>query len=114
MHSQQLLLRRNHQVCLERCAFYRDGLSLSDVTTYQRIAAEHGLDAELVTGLFLDPRTRAKALAEQEHAAALGVHSYPSLLAHTPAGMVKIGSPVATAEQLRSSIERLQGATVNS
>jgi len=94
-------------------AFYRDGLSLSDVTTYQHIAAEHGLDAELVTQLFLDPGTRNKALAEQEHADALGVHSYPTLLAHTPTGMVKIGSPVATAAQLHTSIERLQRAIVN-
>ncbi|WP_323959368.1 DsbA family protein [Arthrobacter sp. JZ12] len=92
-------------------AFYRDGLSLSGVTAYQRIAAEHGLDTELVTRLFLDPKTRDTALAEQEQAAALGVHSYPTLLAHTPSGLVKIGSPVATAEQLRTSIERLHAVT---
>jgi putative protein-disulfide isomerase len=79
------------------------------VATCQRIATEQSLDAEHVTRLYLDPRTRDKALAEQEHADALGVHSYPTLLAHTTDGLVKIGSPVSSVQQLWNIILRLHG-----
>jgi len=91
-------------------AFYIDGLSLSDTGTYRAIATREGLDPDLVEKLYTDPGTREKALAEQERVADLGIHSYPTLLVHTAAGPVKIGSPVYSAQQLRKALKDLQEA----
>jgi hypothetical protein len=49
-------------------------------------------------------------LAEQERVADLGIHSYPTLLVHTAAGPVKIGSPVNSAQQLRKALKDLHEA----
>ncbi|WP_258803627.1 DsbA family protein [Pseudarthrobacter sp. NS4] len=91
-------------------AFYIDGLSLSETGTYRTIATREGLDPDLVEKLYTDPGTREKALSEQERVADLGIHSYPTLLMHTAAGPVKIGSPVYSAQQLRKALKDLQEA----
>lgn len=91
-------------------AFYIDGLSLSDTGTYRTIATREGLDPDLVEKLYTDPGTRERALSEQERVADLGIHSYPTLLAHTAGGLVKIGSPVYSAQQLRKALKDLQEA----
>lgn len=91
-------------------AFYIDGLSLSDTGTYRTIATRQGLDPDLVEKLYTIPATREKALAEQERTGDLDIHSYPTLLVHTAGGLVKIGSPVSSAQQLRKALTDLQEA----
>ncbi len=94
-------------------AFYIDGLSLSDKGTYRTIATREGLDPDLVEKLYTDPGIRDKALSEQSLVADLGIHSYPTLLVHTPSGLVKIGSPVYSAQQLRDALKDLQETQLN-
>lgn len=90
-------------------AFYEDGLSLSSPQTYRVIAEREGLDADALVAAFEDPATATAAAAERQRARALGVDSYPTLLARTDRGLVKIGSPVAGAEHLRQAVEALRG-----
>ncbi|PWJ54928.1 putative protein-disulfide isomerase [Quadrisphaera granulorum] len=90
-------------------AFYVDGLSLSSPQTYRVIAEREGLDADALVAAFEDPATDAAAAAERQRARALGVDSYPTLLARTDRGLVKIGSPVAGVEHLRQAVAALRG-----
>ncbi|MFI5877335.1 DsbA family protein [Streptomyces sp. NBC_00377] len=62
-------------------AFYVDGLSLSEPTTYRKVAERTGLDADAVTAAFEAPETRAAAEADFARAAELGVNAFPTLLA---------------------------------
>jgi putative protein-disulfide isomerase len=81
-------------------AFYVDGLSLSEASTYRRIAEGLGLDADAVVTSFAAPDGRAAAVRDFTHAARLGVTSYPTLLLHTDTGVVRLGGPASTAAQL--------------
>ena len=90
-------------------AFYQDGLSLSDLETYRHIAAKEQLDIEQVLALLEDPGTAQIAAAERAHARNLGVHSYPTLLAHTSTGLSRVGSAVSSAAHLQSAVEQLAG-----
>ncbi len=54
-------------------AFYVDGLSLSEASTYRRIAERLGLDADAVVTGFAAPDGRAAAVRDFTHAARLGV-----------------------------------------
>lgn len=80
-------------------AFYLDGLSLSETSTYRRIAEQLGL-----TVTRLD--ARAAAVRDFTQAARLGVTSYPTLLLHTDTGVVRLGGPTSTATQLTSAVDR--------
>lgn len=85
-------------------AFYFDGLSLSEASTYQHIADQLGLDA--VAAVFTSPDGRAAAVHDFTQAARLGVTSYPTLLLHTDTGVVRLGGPAATATQLTAALDR--------
>lgn len=80
-------------------AFYLDGLSLSETSTYQHIADQLGLG-------FTAPDSRAAAVNDFTQAARLGVTSYPTLLLHTDTGVVRLGGPAATATQLTAALDR--------
>jgi putative protein-disulfide isomerase len=82
-------------------AFYFDGLSLSEASTYQHIADQLGLDAG-----FTSPDGRAAAVHDFTQAARLGVTSYPTLLLHTDTGVVRLGGPAAKATQLTAALDR--------
>ncbi len=61
-------------------AFYVDGLSLSDPATYRAVAIAAGLDPDAVADGFASPNSAVAAAQDFARAAALGVHSYPTLL----------------------------------
>lgn len=87
-----------------QAAFYRDGLSLSEATTYRTIAETHGLDVEQVSDHLHAPSTAEAARQEQEQLRDLGVHSYPTLLLRRGDQLVQVGDPTASAAQLREQI----------
>jgi putative protein-disulfide isomerase len=84
-------------------AFYFDGLSLSEASTYRHIAGQLGLAADTVLTAF-DARTGAAQ--DFTRAARLGVTSYPTLLLHTGTGVLRLGGPAATAAQLTAALDR--------
>jgi putative protein-disulfide isomerase len=61
--------------------FYVDGLSLSDSTTYRRVAEDAGLDADAVVAAFEGAEAQAAAEADFHLASVLGVKGFPTLLA---------------------------------
>ncbi|UUU19857.1 DsbA family protein [Streptomyces sp. DSM 40750] len=61
-------------------AFYVDGRSLSDPTTYRVVAEAAGLDADAVVAAFEAPEARAAAAADFRRAADLRVTGFPTLL----------------------------------
>lgn len=85
-------------------AFYRDGRSLSDAETYAVIADDRGLDGDAVQRQLDDDVIAGQARRDQEWLAELGVHSYPMLLLRRGDELVQIGSPTASAAQLRAQI----------
>jgi putative protein-disulfide isomerase len=87
-------------------AFYVDGLSLSEASTYRRLAQQLGLDIEAVSSAFASPRTQTLATEDFTRAAQLGVTSYPTLLLHTATGVVRLGGPAATAAHLTDALDR--------
>lgn len=87
-------------------AFYVNGHSLSQVQTYRGIADEVNLDTKSVTAAFLDREVAATARAEQQWIESLGVKHYPTLLVQTPRGLVEVGSPTASASELRAAVEQ--------
>jgi putative protein-disulfide isomerase len=87
-------------------AFYLDGLSLSETSTYQHIAERLDLDADAVTSGFAAPDGRAAAVRDFTQAARLGATSYPTLLLHTDTGVVRLGGPTSTARQLTDAFDR--------
>lgn len=87
-------------------AFYVDGLSLSDASTYQHLAGQLGLDAEAVLTAFASPSTHILAAQDFTRAARLGVTSYPTLLVHTGTGVMRLGGPTSTATQLTDALDR--------
>lgn len=87
-------------------AFYADGLSLSELSTFEVIAERMGLDAQEVRGHFLSEANAAVALREQQQLQQLGVQSYPTLLLRRPDTLIQFGSPTATAAELRAQLEQ--------
>lgn len=88
-----------------QASFYRDGRSLSDPETYAAIARANGLDSGEVQSLLGDERVIDTARQEQSWLAELGIHSYPLLLLRRGDELVQIGSPAASAQQLRAQID---------
>ena len=87
-------------------AFYVDGLSLSAPETYRRIAQATALDAEAVLSRRDTAEARTTAVADFVRARELGVASYPTLLAHTPTGVARLGGPTSTAGQLGAALDQ--------
>ncbi|WP_129664985.1 DsbA family protein [Phytoactinopolyspora endophytica] len=87
-------------------AFYFDGLSLSEASTYRHIAEQQGLDADAVVTGFVSPTGRTAAAQDFTRAARLGVTSYPTLLLHTDTGVIRLGGPASTEAQLTNAIDR--------
>ena len=87
-------------------AFYLDGLSLSEPETYRRVAETTGLDPEAVLARLESTEAKAAAVADFARARELGVASYPTLLAHTPTGVARLGGPTSTAAQLGAALDQ--------
>ncbi|MBF0807432.1 hypothetical protein E4U03_02235 [Rothia nasimurium] len=63
-----------------------------------------GLDAEAVRVALKDPDVAARAAAEHQQVLGLGVDHYPTLLAVTERGLVEVGSPTASAAEIKAAL----------
>jgi len=93
-------------VALQR-AFYVDGQSLSDPDTYRTVAQAAGLDADPVVEHFQSPGGQAAAEADFARAAALGVDSFPTLLAVHGDTTAVLARGDATADQIDQRLTAL-------
>ena len=92
-------------------AFYVDGRSLSDASTYMWIAETNGLDPDAVLARRDSADAAADAAADFARARDLGVSSFPTLLVHTPTGVARLGGPTSTATQLSAALDHHDKAT---
>lgn len=83
-----------------QAAFYVDGLSLSDVATYQKVAQAAGLDADAVVAAFEAPEAQTAAYADFRRAVQLGVTGFPTLLAVDGDSVTPLAYGQATADEV--------------
>ncbi|MFJ5680857.1 DsbA family protein [Streptomyces sp. NPDC093097] len=67
-------------------AFYHDGMSLSDPTTYTTLATRHGLDPDMAATALTDPAHREQAQAEFTRTRSLGITAFPTVLLDAGSG----------------------------
>ncbi|SDW07157.1 putative protein-disulfide isomerase [Paenibacillus sp. CF384] len=77
-------------------AFYHEGRSLSDPSTYQEIAWNQGLDGNEMLHRLDDPAIHAEARADYIKAGQLGAKSFPTLLVQTESEIIQLGIGSAT------------------
>ncbi len=87
-----------------QATFYGEGLSLSSEAAYGFAAQRLGLDVEAVRAALQDPDVAARAAAEQQQVLGLGVDHYPTLLAVTERGLAEVGSPTASAAEIKAAL----------
>jgi putative protein-disulfide isomerase len=87
-------------------AFYLDGLSLSEPTTYRTVAEQAGLDGAAVVAAFADPRPAA---ADFQRAAQLGVTGFPTLIAAHGDSLTPIAYGHASPDQVEERLVALSG-----
>ncbi|MEU4206276.1 hypothetical protein [Rothia terrae] len=63
------------------------------------------IDAQSVIRAFESDEIREKARAEQRQVLDAGVDHYPTLAVVTPQGLVEVGSPTASASDMKAQIE---------
>lgn len=85
-------------------AFYQDGKSLSDTSTYLEIADSFGLDSELISQRLKDEDIRKDAHEDFTRVQNLDVHSYPTLLLRKGNELLPLGGGAMTAEKLESRL----------
>ncbi|MGW7727033.1 DsbA family protein [Streptomyces canus] len=88
-------------------AFYVDGLSLSEATTYRTVAQATGLDADAVVAAFEAPEAQTAARADFRRAAELGVSGFPTLLAVDGEHVVPLARGHATADEVDRRLAHL-------
>lgn len=84
---------------------HEHGQDLREPEVYRSIAVAHGLDADALASDWADPGLRAEVQEEFQSVRRLGVHQYPTLLLHTPAGPHRLGGPVSTADALTAALD---------
>ncbi|WP_105974279.1 DsbA family protein [Streptomyces geranii] len=89
-------------------AFYVDGLSLSDRTTYRKVAERAGLDADAVVAAFEGPEARVAAEADFRRTASLGVTGFPTLLAVDGDQVIVLARGHATADEVDRRLTALR------
>ena len=92
-------------------AFYLDGRSLSDPTTYRIVAEAAGLDPDTVVTAFAAPQTAAAVRDEFARAIGLGVDSYPTLLSVDGDRSLVLAVGRAGIEQIEQIEQRLNALT---
>ena len=85
-------------------AFFHDGRSLSDASTYVAIAAAHDISIARVNERLADRAIRRIARYEAGRALRLGVTTYPSLLLHVRNGTVPLATRLRSIEQLTEAL----------
>lgn len=64
-----------------------------------------GYEAMLVEGsTVMDSNDATRAAAEQQQVLGLGVNHYPTLLVVTERGLVEVGSPMASAAEIKATL----------
>ena len=92
-------------------AFYYDGKSLSDPTTYQEIAVTHDLDPDLVLSRMEEINTISDAQRDFTLVKQLNVHSYPTLLLQKDKNYFNLGSGAMTVENLEANLTLIYAAS---
>jgi putative protein-disulfide isomerase len=85
-------------------AFFHDGRSLSDASTYAAIAEAHDISLRRLNERLVDRSVRRIALHEAASAVALGVSTYPTLLLHSRGGVSTITTRLRSPEQLAEAL----------
>ncbi|MCX5370116.1 DsbA family protein [Streptomyces sp. NBC_00015] len=93
-------------IALQR-AFYVDGLSLSEATTYRKVAEEAGLDADAVVTAFEGSGARVAAGADFHRSASLGVTGFPTLLAVDGDSVTVVAHGHGTADEIDQRLAAL-------
>lgn len=88
-------------------AFYIEGYSLSEEEAYIYASNELGLNTALVLVELNNPENAFLAQEEQKQVYATGINHYPTLLVVTEVGLVEIGSPTATPEQIKAELAQV-------
>ncbi|MGQ4483839.1 DsbA family protein [Streptomyces sp. SAS_276] len=88
-------------------AFYVDGLSLSDSSTYRQVAEQAGLNADAVVAAFHSPESRVAAEADFRRTAELGVTGFPTLLGLDGRRTFVLASGHATAAEVDQRLAAL-------
>lgn len=88
-------------------AFFGRGLSLSEPQAYRFAAQKLGLDAETLLAAWASDEVADLARQEQAQVASLGINHYPCLLAVTDQGLVEVGSPTASAQEIKAQLAAL-------
>ncbi|MFE7835154.1 DsbA family protein [Streptomyces sp. NPDC057474] len=91
-------------------AFYVDGMSLSDPATYRAVAEAAGLAADGVAEAFAAPASATAANADFERTAALGVNSFPTLLAVQGDRTVAVAVGHASVDEIEQRMAALTAA----
>ena len=92
-------------------AFYVDGMSLSDPATYRAVADAAGLNAERVVAAFASTDSTADARDDFARAAALDVHSYPTLIALDGERQTGVAVGHATVDEIDRHLTALANAS---
>ncbi|MCU1389018.1 MAG: hypothetical protein JWL72_2356 [Ilumatobacteraceae bacterium] len=92
-------------------AFYADGLSLSDPDTYRAVAEAAGLEADRVVAEFAATASTASARKDFTRAAALDVHSFPTLIAINGQRRLPVAVGHATADEIDRRLDALADAS---
>ncbi|MER5428661.1 DsbA family protein [Streptomyces sp. NPDC002588] len=87
--------------------FYVDGRSLSEATTYRKVAEEAGLDADAVVVAFEGPEAPHTAAHDFHRAAELGVTGFPTLLAVDGDSVTPLAHGHATADEIDRQLAAL-------
>ncbi|MEU8582813.1 DsbA family protein [Streptomyces abikoensis] len=91
-------------------AFYADGLSLSEESTYRTLAEAAGLDADAVAAAFSAPGAAKAARADFRRAAEYGVQGFPTLLAVDGERVTVLAVGHATADQVDGHLAAARAA----
>ncbi len=86
-------------------AFYYEGKSLSDPTTYGEIAIANNLDPKAVLARFEDMASTEDAHADFVKVQQLGTQSYPTLLLQKGDEFIGLGVGIMTAEKIEARLE---------
>lgn len=87
-------------------AWYVDGSDLADVGVYRNIAANLGLDPDMVETDYLNPASRMEAERQFRDVRQLNIDSYPTLLLHTETGNYRLGGAASTALNLTKALDQ--------
>lgn len=93
-------------VAMQR-AYFLAGKSLNKLETYQEIGESFGIKAEQVEQMFESEASLDAVRKGQLYAKDLGVKSYPTLLAQTPAGLLQVAQTTSTAKEIKKTLKRL-------